>query len=109
MLQAYGHHRPELRLHQPLLDAAASVGNPVDGSNGEKRRSSPVGLTAMRWSLQAGAALIPRSRRAEYVAANLGVFEVPPLPPEALHALRVTAPNTSLYGLHEAFVQDWIA
>ena len=66
---------------------------------------------ALRWTLQAGAALIPRSRRPEQITAN-NVFA-----PAAARALGGDAmarwaaidANASLYGLHEAFVGDAIA
>mmetsp|Transcript_1362 Transcript_1362/g.2894 ORF Transcript_1362/g.2894 Transcript_1362/m.2894 type:complete len:131 (-) Transcript_1362:175-567(-) len=85
LIQAYGHHHSELREYPPLVDAAASLG------------SDAVGLTAMRWSLQAGAAIIPRSRRAEYIAANKRVFEHPPLPNAVFAALAAAVGNRSLY------------
>ena len=59
----------------------------------------------MRWALQVGAGIIPRSRRAEYVAANKGVFHFA-LPSEALPILKAADQNRSLYGLHEVFVRD---
>lgn len=102
MLQAYGHHRSELRDNSLLLAVAAQHG--IDAE-----KTSAVGLLAMRWSLQAGAALIPRSRRHAYVQDNLKVFQVPHLPAGALGVLRGVDANMSLYGLHEAFVRDWIA
>ena len=59
----------------------------------------------MRWALQSGAALIPRSRTAQYVEANKGVFGFT-LPAEAVPLVRFLDRNASLYGLHEIFVQD---
>jgi len=105
LLQAYGHHRPELRAH-PILALAAEV---LTRGTSMAQSSSSVGLVGMRWSLQAGVTVIPRSRRLAYVQDNARVFEVPPLTDDMLQVLEGVDANASLYGLHEAFVQDWIA
>ena len=99
LLQAYGHHRPELRAMPPLREAARELRLPEPAG---------AGLLAMRWSLQIGAAVIPRSRRLEYVEANKRVFELPPLSADALRALAHADGNQSLYGLHEVFVADLV-
>jgi diketogulonate reductase-like aldo/keto reductase len=100
LLQAYGHHRPEVRQHPPLRHVAQGL--VLDS------RPLPIGLLSMRWALQSGVALIPRSRQLQYVDENLRVFDFS-LPPEALKVLAQVDANASLYGLHEAFVRDWIA
>ena len=62
--------------------------------------------------LQAGAAIIPRSRRQAYIGTNLHVFSdgfAQLLPRSAMEAVEALDRNTSLYGLHEIFVSDRIA
>lgn len=66
----------------------------------------------MRWALQVGAAILPRSRKPEYVAANQQVFwpgfrEL--LLPSVMEQLGTLDANTSLYGAHHLFVEDRIA
>lgn len=110
LLQAYGSHRPELRTHGPLAAAHTVAGAAdTDATAADAVSLNAVGLTAMRWALQVGAAIIPRSRRPQYVDANLGVFAQPPLAAEALRALQAADANVSLFGLHQAFVDDLIA
>ena len=106
LLQSYGHHRPELRTHPELALAAEGL---TRGTSMAQSSNSIVGLVAMRWSLQAGVTVIPRSRRLAYVQDNARVFEVPPLTDDMLKVFEGVDANASLYGLHEAFVQDWIA
>ena len=99
LVQAYGHHRPELARHPQLVDAAKALGGP----------HASAGLLSMRWALQAGAALVPRSsRRLEYIGANKRVFDWA-LPDAAVEALARADLNTSLFGLHEVFLEDRIA
>lgn len=95
LLQAYGHHKAELGASVVLRKAAEALGVPS------------VGLLSMRWALQAGAGVVPRSRKLEYVEANKRVFDHA-LPVEAMEVLKVADTNTSLYGLHEVFVSDRI-
>ena len=92
-IQAYGHHKPEIAQHRLPVEAAKALG------------AGGAALLSMRWALQVGAGIIPRSRRAEYVAANKGVFHFA-LPSEALPILKAADQNRSLYGLHEVFVRD---
>ena len=95
-VQAYGHHRDELQREPLLVDAANALGAPS------------VGLLSMRWALQLGAAIIPRSRKLSYVTANKRVFDFV-LPQAAVEALGAAANvNTSLFGLHDAFRLDMI-
>jgi 2,5-diketo-D-gluconate reductase A len=95
VIQAYGHHRDELRSEPLLANAATALGAPS------------VGVMSMRWVLQVGAAIIPRSRKREYIRENQRVFDVV-LQPSAVAALAAANLNTSLYGLHQAFVEDSI-
>jgi diketogulonate reductase-like aldo/keto reductase len=99
LLQSYGHHKPELHQH-PLL-AHVSRALPLDDA------PLPLGLLSMRWALQSGVALLPRSRRLQYIAENLRVFTFA-LPAEAMRVLERADANTSLYGLHEIFVHDGV-
>ena len=72
----------------------------------------PAAILSMRWALQAGAAIMPRSRRQAYIGTNLHVFSdgfAQLLPPSAMEAMEALDRNTSLYGLHEIFVSDSIA
>ena len=107
LLQAYtGAYKPELREHPELARLARGV--PVAA----ERVPHPAAILSMRWTLQAGAAIIPRSRRQAYVGTNLQVFSdgfARLLPPSAMEALSALDRNTSLYGLHEIFVSDLIA
>lgn len=105
MLQAYsGAYKPDIRDHPELTQL-------MRGTQLAELVPHPAAILSMRWTLQAGAALIPRSRRAAYVGANLQVFwhgfrQL--LPPSAMEALSVVDRNYSLYGLHEVFVMDSI-
>ena len=115
LLQSYGHHKPELTRVPALSAAAAALGLArgvapsaaagEGGSGGERAAATAVGLLSMRWALQVGSALIPRSRRIEYVEANKRVFGFT-LPAQVMDALRAADANVSTYGLHEIFVQD---
>ena len=62
----------------------------------------------MRWALQSGVALLPRSRTRSYLDANLRVFDFA-LPPDAMKVLASADANVSLFGLHEVFVHDQVA
>ena len=95
LIQSYGHRKLERAQHN-LVTAAA-----------EALRAPSVGLLSMRWALHAGAAIIPRSRTLEYVAANQRVFDFA-LPAGVIPALEFLNQNASLYGLHEVFVRDAI-
>ena len=99
LLQSYGHHRPELGEHGLLSQVSRAL--PLDG------KPLPMGLMSMRWALESGVALIPRSRKLAYVADNLRVFDFA-LPAEALPVLAKADANASLYGLHELFVRDQV-
>jgi 2,5-diketo-D-gluconate reductase A len=105
LLQAYsGAYKPDIRDHPELTQL-------MRGTQLAELVPHPAAILSMRWTLQAGAALIPRSRRAAYVGANLQVFwhgfrQL--LPPSAMEALSVVDRNYSLYGLHEVFVMDSI-
>lgn len=92
-IQAYGHHKPEIAQHRLPVEAAKALG------------AGGAALLSMRWALQVGAGIIPRSRRVEYVATNKRVFHFA-LPREALPILKAADQNRSLYGLHEVFVRD---
>ena len=106
MLQAYsGAYKPELRSHPELLRL-------VRGSQLSQLVAEPAAIASLRWTLQAGAAIIPRSRREAYVATNLHVFWPgfeQLMPPSAMDALARLDRNASLYGLHEIFVSDSVA
>lgn len=74
--------------------------------------AEPAGIISMRWALQSGAAILPRSRKLEYIAANKQVFwpgfkEL--LTPGVMERMGVVDANTSLYGAHHLFVADAIA
>ena len=105
LLQAYGHYKPELE-HQPALRQL------VEPTQLSSFVSKPAGLLAMRWSLQAGAAAIPRSRTPLQLEANLRLFwhgfDQLLTPPTAT-ALQALDRNQSLYGLHDVFVRDLIS
>jgi diketogulonate reductase-like aldo/keto reductase len=92
LLQAYGHHKPELRASAALQSAAAQL--PVRDLG-----PAAVGLLGMRWALQSGAAVIPRSSKLEYVAANRRVFEVPAYSAEMMRSVAELDRGQSLYGL----------
>eukprot|EP00966_Prymnesium_polylepis_P276483 6387703-Prymnesium_polylepis.1 len=66
----------------------------------------------MRWSLQAGAAAIPRSRTPAQMDANLRLFSRGWArvlgAPHATAVLDALDANQSLYGLHDTFVHDRI-
>ena len=68
--------------------------------------ASAAGLLALRWALQAGAAIVPRSSRVEHVAANAAALALPPLADDEMRAFAALDANLSLYGLHEIFVHD---
>ena len=105
LLQAYGHYKPELE-HQPVL---RQLVQPTQLPNLVPK---PAGLLAMRWSLQAGAAAIPRSRTLLQLEANLHLFWrgfEQLLPPPTAAALEALDRNQSLYGLHDVFVRDLIS
>ena len=100
VLQSYGHHRPELGQHGLLSQVTKAL--TLDG------KPLPTGLLSMRWALESGVALIPRSRKLAYVADNLRIFDFA-LPAEARGILAKADANVSLYGLHEIFVHDRVA
>ena len=106
LLQAYtGAYKPELREHPELARLARRV-------PAAELVPYPAAILSMRWTLQAGAAIIPRSRRQAYIGTNLQVFSdgfAQLLPPSAMDTLSVLDRNTSLYGLHEIFVSDLVA
>ena len=106
LLQAYtGAYKPELREHPELARLARRV-------PAAELVPYPAAILSMRWTLQAGAAIIPRSRRQAYIGTNLQVFSdgfAQLLPPSAIDTLSVLDRNTSLYGLHEIFVSDLVA
>ena len=101
LLQGYGHHKPEMSQHTLLTQVASALGNLPTG------QPLTLGLLSMRWALQSAVALIPRSRKTEYIESNQRVFDFA-LPPEAMKVLISADANTSLYGLHEVFVRDGI-
>ena len=102
--QAYGHYKPELRAH-PALQRL------VGPSLLPSLVPEPAALLGMRWSLQAGAAAIPRSRTLAQLEANRLLFwsgfEQLLSPPVAASLGSLDA-NRSLYGLHQVFVDDGI-
>ena len=103
-VQAYGHYKPELRHHAVLRELAEA--SPLHSLVPE-----PAALLGMRWSLQAGAAAIPRARTLAQLEANRFLFWSgfeQLLPPSTVSSLRAIDVNRSLYGLHEVFVQDGI-
>jgi len=107
LLQAYGQHRSGAQL--------GAAGGPLTGvaralaAEYRVAERSAAGLLSMRWALQAGAALMPRSTRFEHVASNAQVFSLPPLSADDMLAFASLNANTSLFGLHEAFVHDQVA
>ena len=107
LLQAYtGAYKPELREHPELARLARGVPAAAE------LVPHPAAILSMRWALQAGAAIMPRSRRQAYIGTNLHVFSdgfAQLLPPSAMEAMEALDRNTSLYGLHEIFVSDSIA
>ena len=106
-LQAYGNFRREVREHPFVAAAAAAARADLAALSPE-----PAALLALRWTLQAGAALIPRSRRPEQITANKHVFApavARALGGDAMARWAAIDANASLYGLHEAFVGDAIA
>lgn len=99
--QAYGNHHERIR-GMPQLQQLAGAVPSINGS---------VGIVAMRWALQSGAAVLPRSRRPEYIAANLQVFEedlAHVMTTDLVDALGGVDANESLYGAHHLFVQDLV-
>ena len=106
MLMAYGGaYKPELRAHPELQRLVA--GSPL-----AQLVAEPAAIASLRWTLQAGAAVLPRSRRHAYVRPNLQVFWggfERLMPPAAMAPLAALDRNASLYGLHEIFVSDAVA
>jgi len=105
LVQAYGNHHENIRGHPALLQLAKS------NAHLAQLVPEPVGLLAMRWSLHSGAAILPRSRKPQYIEANKRVFWAgfrQVLTPEAMEQIAQLDANTSLYGAHHLFVSDSI-
>jgi len=106
LVQAYGNFHEAVTSHPAIRGLAALA--PKLG----KLVPEPTGIISMRWALQSGAAILPRSRKPTYIAANLQVFwpgfrEL--LTPERMKELSALDANTSLYGAHHLFVEDRVA
>ena len=104
--QAYGNRHEAVTSHPALRHLAA--GAPALALLAPQ----PEGVVSMRWALQSGAAVLSRSRKLEYIAANQQVFwpgfrHV--LTPGVMHQMRALDANMSLHGAHHLFVEDRIA
>ncbi|KAG8467285.1 hypothetical protein KFE25_000601 [Diacronema lutheri] len=106
LVQAYGNRHEAVTSHPALRHLAA--GAPALALLAPQ----PEGVVSMRWALQSGAAVLSRSRKLEYIAANQQVFwpgfrHV--LTPGVMHQMRALDANMSLHGAHHLFVEDRIA